>query len=150
MSFWADLGAELTARRLRLRRAMKDRNASLLELVQAAGFLLAIVGPLIFPPPAYPFYLGALPLLGAFGAYLLLEGRRQGALAAGAEPEAVKKRYDLMTLLAVFAFSLAAYAMFAFDLRQHATPAAEEAESPAEWTPPDDALDVTIAPPARP
>lgn len=93
MSFWSDLGGEFVARRKRLHRALKTLAAPV-ECALLGGVVLAVAAPAVARNgfadapwgPMLPLVLAAI--------YLLLERRRQAALAGGAEAGAVESAYD--------------------------------------------------------
>ncbi len=138
--FVSQLGSEFLARRTRLRRAIEDRRASLLEFALLAGLVLGATcagfGPKGFVGGLYgPF----LPLV-AVGGYVALDAQRQRALAAGLDEAMVRTAYDRRTLWFVAAVAAIGYATFVW---------ATLAPAPFELVPeelPADALAVTIGP----
>jgi protein-S-isoprenylcysteine O-methyltransferase Ste14 len=142
MAFFAALGAELVARRRRLRKALGDRGQGLFELFVLGGLLLGSVG-LFYQPwmlPAAAWGLAAPVLFVAL--YLLLYARRQRALAAAADPEPIRRRADWAALAVTLACAFLGYAAFAVGVMADPRP---RPEVPA-WRPPADAIDTEIHP----
>jgi protein-S-isoprenylcysteine O-methyltransferase Ste14 len=142
MTFFAALGAEFAARRRRLRKALGDRGQGLFELFVLGGLLLGSVG-LFYQPwmlPAAAWGLAAPALFVAL--YVLLDVRRQRALAAADDPERVRKRGDWAALAATLACVLLGYAAFAVGVMADPRPRPER----PGWQPPPDAIDTTIHP----
>jgi hypothetical protein len=82
-----------------------------------------------------------LPLVFIAG-YLLIDARRQAALARGAEAEKISSGYDWVALLWSFGCALAGAA--AFVIAWSAAPAVPV--DPNAWTPPESAVPVDISP----
>jgi hypothetical protein len=140
MAFLPDLGAELAARRRRLRAALGDARASVLEFALLTGVLIGFAAP-AFGPEGFlgRAYAPFLPLLALVG-YGVIESIRQRTLAAGADEGAVRAAFDRRTLLFMAAVAMVGAATFVW-----ATLAPEPFELAPE-TPPAEALDVTIGP----
>jgi hypothetical protein len=127
--FWSRLGGEFLARRQRLRDAIDDRNASLLEFAALAGLLLGPLSIAVTPGGVQTVpWAVLLPAALTLG-YLSIEARRQKAETAGA-PDT--QRFDRWTLWLAVAGFLAGAATFIFALT---------APEPYRYAPPD--------PPAR-
>jgi hypothetical protein len=140
LRFLSSLGAEFAARRRRLRKAIGDGRASLLEFVLLAGVLIGVAAP-SFGPNAFlgRTFAPLLPVLAVLG-YIVLDAGRQRALATGAEEAGVSAAFDARALWFLAVVAAAGYATFAW-----AVLAPEPFElAPAE--PPPGALDVTIGP----
>jgi len=142
VSFFPALFTEFAARRRRLRKALGDRGQGLFELFVIGGLLLGSAGLFLYPwmigAAAWGF---AIPPL-FLGLYLVLDARRQKALAAAADPDAVRKRADLAALGATLACVLAGYGAFALGIMSDPRP---RPEAPG-WQPPPDAVDVQLHP----
>ncbi len=121
MTFLSAAAEEMAARRLRLHRRFKPLLAGLIEFAILAGFVLGIAA--IFLGRWY----GILPLAGFAVGSFLLERRRQGALAAGQDEEALRIRYDRLTLAMTAAMAIIGIWVFVGAMR------VKEAEG---WTPP--------------
>lgn len=140
MRFLASLGAELAARRRRLRTAIGDARASLLEFALLAGVVIGAFAPSFAPEE----FIGArfaplLPVLAVLG-YVAIDGGRQRALAGGAEETGVSAAFDRRVLWFLAAVAALGYATFAWAVL---TP--EPFELVPEEPPPG-ALDVNIGP----
>ncbi|MDX2234580.1 MAG: hypothetical protein NW200_08785 [Hyphomonadaceae bacterium] len=138
--FFAQVGTEFLARRRRLRLAIEDRRASLLEFALLAGLVLGATsggfGPKGFIGGVYgPF----LPVLAVIG-YFVLDAQRQRALAAGQPAPDVTAAFDRRVLWFIAAVAAIGYATFVW---------ATLAPAPFELVPeevPAGALPVTIGP----
>ena len=138
--FLSNLGAEFGARRKRLRKALGDGRASLLEYVLLLGLVLAIASPSFGPKHFVGGYFGpALPLLLVAG-YVLLDANRQTLIARGQAEEAVRPAFDRRVLWFCIAVAGIGYLTFVWALF---------APSPFELVPdapPPGAVEVTIGP----
>lgn len=92
MSFLSSTFEELGARRKRLHVRFKPLVAGLIEFALLSGLVLSVAA--VFLGRWY----GALPPLAFLIGYLLLEQRRQGALAAGQAEDTVRPRFDRLAL----------------------------------------------------
>lgn len=144
-AFFVSLFDELGERRRRLRSALGERGQSLFEFALLSAFMLGSVGLFVraWGPAASPWGF-ALPFVFLLG-YAILDARRQGELAAGADGERVRKRYNLAAL--VWALLTAALALFAFvHVFMSEPPPPPAAPEEPTWQPPDDAVNVDLAP----
>jgi hypothetical protein len=82
-----------------------------------------------------------LPFVFAIG-FLLIEARRQAALARAQAPESVNASYDWITLLWSIGCALAGAAAFVVAWTAQPAPAQEE----EIWTPPESSVSVDISP----
>lgn len=140
MSFWSDLGGEFVARRKRLHREMKNLAAPA-EFALLGGVVLAVAAPAVArngfaDAPWGPM----LPVVLAAG-YLLLERRRQAALAGGAEAGEVESAFDQRAKWLFVAAALVGAATFAWALFKPPPKTFLPEEPPASAT-----FDVNIAP----
>jgi hypothetical protein len=135
--FLSSMFAEMGARRRRLRAALGDRGQALVEFLVLGGLAVGSLGLFVRPWMASVAPWGFwLPLVFVAG-YLLIEARRQIALARSAEPEKVGPGYDWMALLWSFGCALAGAAAFVI---------AWSAKPDAYWTPPENTPAVEILP----
>ncbi|MET0181813.1 MAG: hypothetical protein ABW199_02890 [Caulobacterales bacterium] len=122
-----------------------DRGQSFVELLILAGLVLGSIGLYMrdWMAAAAPWGF-AIPFVFAAGS-VLLELRRQGALRAGADQEAVAKRYDLLVMVWSIGCAAAGAATFIFALL------AEPAPPPKEniWQPPESAVMFDLNEPSR-
>lgn len=138
--FFADLFAEMGARRRRLREAFGDRGQALVEFLVLGGLLIGSVGLYVRPWMAAAAAWGlALPPLFLLG-YVVIEARRQRALGVGGDSDRIKSSHDWATFLWAMACALTGAA--AFVLAWSAEPAA--LVEPEGWRPPAGAVDSTI------
>lgn len=136
----SELGAETAARRRRLRKALGEQRATLIEFALLAGTVLGLASPAFGPKGfAGALYTPFLPL-AAIAGYLLIEHARQRQIAAGQPEDAVRPAFDRRVLWFLAAVALVGYATFVW---------ATLAPAPFELAPaeaPPDALPVTIGP----
>jgi hypothetical protein len=97
---------EFFARRMRLRRAIGERSASLFEFAVLSGLVLGILGPLLFPWGPFPAWWGVLPLVFFVIGLVALDARRRRDLSAGADEEKARKRHDRFALAVALAAPL--------------------------------------------
>lgn len=130
---------ELAARRRRLRLALGDRGQAIASFLILAGLMLGSIGLFVrdWMIAVAPWGFAA-PVIFVIG-YLLIEWRRQSALARGAEAEKASVTYDWTARLFSLACALAGAAAFVIALSSEPPP-------PPEWTPPDSAVSVDIQP----
>ena len=102
---------ELLARRLRLHKRFRPFVSGVLEFAILSGFVLAIAA--VFLGRWY----GALPVAAFVIGYLVLESRRQAALAAGQGEDIVRSRYDRLSFAMTLALALIGIWVFAGALR---------------------------------
>lgn len=141
MGFVSAMFAEMGARRRRLRAWFGDRGQALVEFLLLGGLALGSLGLFVRPWMAAAAPWGfALPFVFVAG-YLLIEARRQAAVARGQPPEAVSAGYDRAVLLWAFACALAGAAAFTLAMAAEPPPVEEE-----YWTPPESSVAVDIAP----
>lgn len=142
-SFFAAMFNEMGARRRRLRASLGDRGQALAEFLVLGGLAVGSLGLLVRPWMAGAAPWGFwLPLVFVIG-YLLIEARRQAALArAGGEDDKIGPGYDWIALLWSFGCALAGAA--AFVIAWSAAPPAPV--DPNDWTPPESAVPVDISP----
>lgn len=140
LTFLRSLGVEFAARRRRLRQAIGDRRASLLEFALLGGVIVGVAAPSFAPRNFVGGLYGPLLPLAAVGGYLLLEAGRQRLIAAGAEEAAIRAAFDRRTL-----YFLVALALIGFGTLVWAVVAPPPFELVPE-EPPADALPVTIGP----
>jgi hypothetical protein len=136
--FLSSLFAELGARRRRLRASLGDRGQALVEFLILGGLALGSLGLFVRPwmPAATPWGFW-LPLVFVIG-YILIDARRQAALARGPEiAEKIGGGYDWMALL--WSFGCALLGAAAFVIAWGAAP--EEI-----WMPPENSVSVDISP----
>ncbi len=112
MSFLASLGSEFVARRERLREALGDRNASILEFVFLAGIVMGGLAAL------FGELRGLAPLAALIVGYVLLDVTRQRALAAGADIVQTRKRQDRLILALFAAMAVMGAAMFFYQQQE--------------------------------
>jgi hypothetical protein len=101
-----DMLDELGARRRRLTRKFSPFLGGLLEFAMLGGLVLGVAAV----PLGRPW--GALPLLGWLAGYIVLDRRRQAALAAGGEPEAVQRSSDPTVLWLTIALAALGFWVF--------------------------------------
>jgi hypothetical protein len=131
VSFLQTMAEELGARRRRLQKALGALAGGLIEFAVLGGLTVGVAGAFLGK------YLGVLPLLGFVIGYVWLERRRQAALAAGAEPDVLRRRSDLQALVLSVAMALLGFMIFGL---------AMQAKQQAGWTPPEPkVIDLEIA-----
>lgn len=140
-SFFSALFEELGARRMRLRAALSDRGASLLEFLILLGLLLGFLAPVLFPFGPVPGW-WPMALLGLWiVAYALLDARRQAGLRAAEADEGrqagLQRSYDRLALLV--GVGLPALGAVAFAVAALAPP-----PGGGDFTPPPDAIAVDL------
>ncbi|MGQ0532131.1 MAG: hypothetical protein ACT4OF_05480 [Caulobacteraceae bacterium] len=139
--FFTNLFDEMGERRRRMRLSLGDRGQALASFVILAGLMLGSIGLFLRPWMAAVTPWGfALPFLFVIG-YLLIDWRRQNALAQGGDAEKVSVNYDWTARLFSFACALAGAAAFVIALSSE--PQAPQTE---DWTPPESAVSVDISP----
>jgi hypothetical protein len=142
--FFSALFGEFAARRRRLRAALGDRGASLLEFATFTGLAVGSAGLLIgdWMPAAAPwgFVVPAVFIAG----YVLLDARRQAAQARGDDAERVASDYDWLALGWGSACALLGAA--AFVIAWSAQPPNLQKALFDKWTPPESAVSVDISP----
>lgn len=141
MSFWSSLVTEFGERRRRLHRGAMKSLANPIEFAVLGGLVLAVLAPGVgrngfADAPWGP----ALPL-ALVVAYIVLDRRRQHALAAGGAPETVAAGYDVRAHWLFVAFAIAGAATFAWALLKPAPESFVPEEPPATGT-----FDVNIGP----
>jgi hypothetical protein len=141
MSFWSSLGEEFAARRRRLHRGPMKGWANPIEFAVVGGLVLAVMAPLVARNGFADAPWGPALPLALIVAYLLFERRRQQALSAGGEPEAVIVAYDARANWLFVAFALAGAATFAWALLKPPPETFVPEEPPATGT-----FDVNIGP----
>jgi hypothetical protein len=139
--FFSSLFAEMGARRRRLRAALGDRGQALAEFLVLGGLMVGSLGLFARPwmPDAAPWGFW-LPLVFVVG-YLLIDARRQVALARAEAPEKVAAGYDWVALLWSFGCALTGAAAFVIAWGAEPPPAPEDV-----WTPPENSVSVDISP----
>ncbi|MGE0597168.1 MAG: hypothetical protein AB7P07_12450 [Hyphomonadaceae bacterium] len=144
MSFLAAMFDEVVARRRRLRAVMGDRGQSISEFLVLAGLAIGSLGLILRPWMAAAAPWGfAIPVLFLAG-YVLIEARRQRAMAATSAEAAgaLARKYDWgFVLWSLFCAVLGAAA---FVIAWGAEPAPPP--EPDAWIPPDGAVSVEISP----
>ncbi|MEQ1818674.1 MAG: hypothetical protein ABL871_08690 [Terricaulis sp.] len=139
--FFTNFFDELGERRRRLRKSLGDRGQTLASFAVLAGLVLGSAGLYL-----RPWMIGVaawglvVPVVFVIG-YVLIEWRRQAALASGAAPEAIATSYDWTARLFSLACALAGAA--AFVIAFSSEPPAPQIE---EWAPPENAVSVDISP----
>jgi hypothetical protein len=124
-----------------MRASFGDRGQALAEFLVLGGVLVGSLGLFVRPwmPAAAPWGFW-LPLVFVIG-YLLIEARRQAALArAGADAEKLGGGYDWIALLWSFGCALAGAAAFVIAWSAAPPP------PPGDWTPPESTVPVDISP----
>ncbi len=140
-AFSASLFSEISARRRRLRAALGDLGQGLVEFLIMGGILVGSVGLFVRPhymPAAAPWGF-AIPFVFLAG-YILIDARRQAALARDGDAAKVASGYDWVALL--WCLSCALVGLAAFVVAWTAEP--EVPVDPLDWTPPETALEVDI------
>jgi uncharacterized membrane protein len=137
--FFTSLFDELDARRRRLRLALGDRGQAIASFTILAGLMLGSIGLFVrdwmIAVAPWGFAVPAVWVIG----YLLIEWRRQAALAKGADPDKTATTYDWAARLFSLACALAGAAAFVIAFSSAPAP-------PPDWAPPEDAVSVDIAP----
>lgn len=118
-----------------------DRGQALASFVILAGLVLGSLGLFLreWMIAVAPWGFG-IPIVFVVG-YLLIDWRRQAALAGGADADKTANTYDWTARLFSLACALAGAA--AFTLAFTSEPAPPQIE---EWTPPENAVSVDIQP----
>jgi hypothetical protein len=139
--FFTSLFDELNARRRRLRASFGDRGQAIASFVILAGLVLGSLGLFLrsWMIAVAPWGF-AIPVVFVVG-YLLIDWRRQAALAGGADADKTATTYDWTARLFSLACALAGAA--AFTIAFSSEPAPPQTE---EWTPPENAVSVDIQP----
>lgn len=136
--FFASMFDELAARRRRMRAVLGERGQALAEFFVFAALMLGSIGLFVreWMPAAAPwgFWLPFIFLAGFFA----IELRRQRAFANVEAPESLVRTYDWTAL--GWSFACALLGIAAFVIAYSSEPKLEE------WTPPDSAIAVDIAP----
>ena len=128
--FLSDMAGELGARRRRLRESFGNRGQAIVEFLVLSGLVLGSLGLFLLPGMARAAPWGfALPPVFLVG-FVLIEVRRQRALANGAAAEAVTTRSDWAMFLWAFGCALAGAAAFVIAWGARAPPPSED------WAPP--------------
>jgi hypothetical protein len=139
--FFTNLFDELGDRGRRLRKSVGDRGQALASFAILAGLILGSLGlylrPWMIGVAAWGF---AVPVVFVLG-YLLIDWRRQAALASGADAVKTASTYDLTARFFSFACALAGAAAFVIAFTSEPAPPHIE-----EWAPPDSAVSVDISP----
>lgn len=140
--FFSSLFSQMGARRRRLRAALGDRGQALVEFFVLGGLALGSLGLFVraWMPEAAPwgFAVPAVFLVGFF----LIEARRQAAIGAGGDADAVNGSYDWIVLLWSSGCALLGIAAFVIALGSEPAPPPEE----DIWTPPESSISVDISP----
>lgn len=136
--FFTSLFDELSARRRRLRASLGDRGQALASFVILAGLVLGSLGLFLreWMIAVAPWGF-AIPVVFVIG-YLLIDWRRQAALASGADADKIATTYDWTARLFSLACALAGAAAFVI--------AFSSPPQIQEWTPPENAVSVDILP----
>lgn len=142
MTFFTSLFEELGAKRRRLRRALGDWRASLVEALTVGGMGFGLFGPIAYPRGETELWHGLLAPLGLAAGLALLEARRRGALARGVDEARLRRGYDVLTLCLMAAMALAGVALYA--LSAATVPAAPTITVPD--TVPEDAVIIDLPP----
>ena len=141
--FFTNLFDELGERRRRLRKSLGDRGQALASFAVLAGLILGSLGlylrPWMIGVASWGFF---VPLVFVIG-YLLIDYRRQAALARdGADGAKVGASYDWIALLWSFGCALAGAAAFVIAWSAEPAPTID----PNAWTPPEHSVPVDISP----
>ncbi len=140
--FFPTLIQELVPRRRRLREIFGNRGQAIYEFFVMGGLIVGSLGLFLAPwmPAAAPWGF-ALPFLYVIG-QLLLEWRRQKAIARGADAEAITPGYDWTIILWSLACALAGAA--AFVMAWGARPAPPPAPVDDSWRPPENVIEMDL------
>jgi phosphoglycerol transferase MdoB-like AlkP superfamily enzyme len=146
MNFLEAMGQEFAARRRRLREAAGDRGQSVLEMLVLASLVFGSLGLFLGEWRAAPWGFAAPIVFVAL--YLLIERRRQRALAASADGEKVQRRADLAVLALALAAVAAGGLAFWLALAEARRPPPAPPEQPAgeDWVPPEHAIPLDLEP----
>lgn len=138
--FLTNLFDELGERRRRLRLSLGDRGQALASFAILAGLALGSLGLFLRPWMAGVAPWGfAVPIVFLIG-YVIIDWRRQAALAQGGDAGKVASTHDWAARLFSLACALAGAAAFVIALTS------EPVEQIEEWTPPESAVSVDISP----
>jgi hypothetical protein len=140
MSFLGSLAAEFVARRMRLHAWAGTRGAAPLEFALIGGLILGAAAVAVKDDALDVAPWAPAPLLLAPILYLVLDFRRQSALAQGVAPEIVQARYDRLIFILLVVLALAGFAGFLWGVLAPA----QAPESPI--LPSGRAFDATIGP----
>jgi hypothetical protein len=140
--FLSSMFSEMGARRKRLRLAFGDRAQGVFEFLIMGGLLIGSLGLVVrdWMPAAAPWGF-AVPFVYLIG-YVLIDGRRQGALARGDDAEKTSQTYDWWTLW--WSLGCALLGVAAFVIAWTSAPPAPPRED--VWTPPENSIPVDISP----
>lgn len=103
---WNELGAELGARRRRLRQAVKPWRAALAEFTVLSGLTLGLAGPAFLGFGAVDWRLGFIPVTALVLGYVWLDARRQAAVRAGVSVNDDRAAAALVAAAALAGFGL--------------------------------------------
>lgn len=140
--FLTSMFAEIGARRRRLRAAFGDRGQGIFEFLIMGGLLLGSLGLVVrdWMPAAAPWGF-AVPVVFLVG-YVLIDGRRQAALARGDDANNTSQSYDWFALW--WSLGCALLGVAAFVIAWTSAPPAPPPED--VWSPPESAVPVDISP----
>lgn len=140
--YFSSLFSEMGARRRRLRTALGDRGQALVEFLVLGGLVVGSLGLFVreWMPAVAPWGF-AIPFVFLIG-FLLIDQRRQAALAGGQAPERNSASYDWIALLWSFGCALAGAAAFVIAFSSAPPPVHQE----EIWTPPESSVPVEISP----
>lgn len=116
MGFWSSLAEEFSARRKRLHRGEMKNIAAPVEFAVLGGIVLAAVAPVVARNGIADAPWGPALPVALLLAYILVERRRQQALAAGEDAESVTSSYDKRANWLLVAVAVAGVATFAWAL----------------------------------
>jgi len=134
--------SEMGARRRRLRIALGDRAQGFFEFLILGGLLIGSLGLILreWMPAAAPWGF-AVPFVFLIG-YVLIEARRQAAIARGDDAQKTSQSYDWYTLWWSLGCALLGVAAFVI-----AWTSAPPAPTPEDvWTPPESSVPVDMSP----
>jgi hypothetical protein len=141
-AFFSAMFEEWGARRRRLRAIFGDRGQAIFEFLIMAGLALGSLGLLVrtWMPAAAPWGF-SMPFVFIVG-FILIELRRQRALARVGDSEQIRRAYDWAALL--WSVGCALIGAAAFVIAWSAEPPAPREED--VWTPPENSVPVDISP----